>query len=238
MLSGLRQIVPGVFQLSLGVVNVFLLVGDDGATVVDAGVAGSHIRILRALAAVGRQPDEVGNILISHGHADHAGGLAALRRVTGAQVWMHAADARLVRRGLAARCPSDPAAGLLDRAATKLVVQRFPVTVTPAAVDHELEDEDVAPVAGGVTVIHTPGHTAGHLSFLLPAAGGVLLAGDAAAHVLLLRPSVLYENRALGIASLRKLARQDFQVACFAHGWPIRRSAAERFRERWGSANG
>ncbi len=34
--------------------------------------------------------------------------------------------------------------------------------------------------------------------------------------------------------SLRHLCRYDFEVACFGHGPPIRRAAANRFRQRWG----
>lgn len=228
-----RQIVPGVFQISLGTVNVFLLEGEDTITVVDAGGPGAHLGILEALAHLGRQPDEVKNILVTHCHVDHVGGLAALRRSTCAQVWVHAADAGLVRRGLTTR-PLDPSPKRLDRLLARVLLDRLPRTVPPTVVDHELQDGDLVPVAGGLRVIHTPGHTAGHICLLLPTAGGVLLVGDAAAHVGVLRESIIYEDRSQGVRSLAKLATHEFEVACFAHGWPVRRAASARFRARWG----
>ena len=73
-----------------------------------------------------------------------------------------------------------------------------------------------------------------HICLLLPTAGGVLLVGDAAAHVGVLRESIIYEDRSQGVRSLAKLATHEFEVACFAHGRPVRRAASARFRARWG----
>ena len=89
------------------------------------------------------------------------------------------------------------------------------------------------PIAGGLTVLHTPGHCAGQICLLWPPHGGVLLAADAAANTFGLGLSVTYEDRAEGERQLHRLAALDFRVACFGHGKAIIGDAASRFRRRW-----
>jgi glyoxylase-like metal-dependent hydrolase (beta-lactamase superfamily II) len=105
--------------------------------------------------------------------------------------------------------------------------------VEPTPVDHHLSDGQVLPIAGGLRVVHAPGHCAGQVALLWAAHGGVLLAADAASNVLGLRPSPAYEDYAMGVRSLRRLSALDFQVACFGHGKAIVGEAAAQFRRRW-----
>ena len=89
------------------------------------------------------------------------------------------------------------------------------------------------PVAGGLTVLHAPGHCAGQVCLPWLPHGGVLLVAEAAANVFGLGRSVTYEDRAEGERQLRWLAALDFRVACFDHGKPIIGDAASQFRKRW-----
>ena len=213
-------------------VNAFILDSPDGLAVIDAGTPGAEDRILEAVGSIGRHADDVRHILVTHLHGDHIGGLQALRKRTCAQVWMHSADAEPAGRGLVSR-PFTPAS---HANAVVRVALRSPRPVTPVTVSHLIEDGDVLPVAGGVRVIHTPGHSLGHVAFLADVGGGVLFVGDAAAHMTRLGLSMLYEDEELGRQSLAKLARLDFEVACFAHGRPIVGGASGRFCARWGAA--
>jgi glyoxylase-like metal-dependent hydrolase (beta-lactamase superfamily II) len=112
------------------------------------------------------------------------------------------------------------------------ILRRF-ARVDPTPVDHTLYDGQVLPVAGGLTVLHTPGHCAGQVCLLWPRHGGVLVAADAAANVFGLGLSVTYEDQTEGERQLRRLAALDFQVACFGHGKAIIGDAASQFRRRW-----
>ena len=94
-----RPVTEHVFRVSLTMVNVFLIVLPGGLTLVDAGTRRSWPRIAKAIGELGRRPEEVTDIVVTHLHPDHTGGLAAARQATGARVWMHAADARMVRAG-------------------------------------------------------------------------------------------------------------------------------------------
>ena len=105
-----RPVTEHVFRVSITMVNVFLIVLPEGITMVDAGLRRSFPRIARAIQGLGRRPEEVTDIVVTHLHADHTGGLAEAREATGARVWMHPADARLVGAGESRR-PTQPSPG-------------------------------------------------------------------------------------------------------------------------------
>ena len=94
-----RELAPGVHQVPLGGVNAFLLDDGDGLTLVDAGLPGRAERVLAAIQGLGRRPEDVRDVVLTHYHVDHIGGLAALVAATGATVWAHPADAPVVRAG-------------------------------------------------------------------------------------------------------------------------------------------
>jgi glyoxylase-like metal-dependent hydrolase (beta-lactamase superfamily II) len=230
-------LVPGLYALDGGGVNAYLIAADDSLTLIDAGSAGSAERIGRALNSLGYALADITQIVVTHAHADHAGGLAELQAQTRAAVWMHPLDAALVRAGTAMRPSTSPTPGLMNRIIYQLTIAQAPRTVTPASIDHEVEDGVVLPFAGGLQVIHSPGHSAGQIALLWPAHGGVLFAADATINVAGLALFPAYEGLAQGQASLARLATYEFGVACFGHGRPITHSADQRFRARWPGPN-
>ena len=63
----------------------------------------------------------------------------------------------------------------------------------------------------------------------------MLFAADTANTILDLGWHMIYEDLAEGKRTLAKLARLDFEVACFGHAGAIVGSAAQRFRQKWGA---
>lgn len=229
----IEQVVPGVYQVPLGMVNVFFL-DQDGVTIIDSGMPGSAPKILDALSEIGRGPKDVRQILVTHLHADHTGSVKALKNTLGAApLMMHAEDAKLFQQGQIMR-PTRPAPGLLGVLIGGLIGRMGPAKVDPVSVDGTLADGDQVAHTGGLRAVYVPGHTAGHLAFFWPNEGGVLFTGDACSHMRKLSYPFIFEDFETGKQSLHRLAGLTFETALFSHGKPIKGGASEEFRRKWG----
>jgi glyoxylase-like metal-dependent hydrolase (beta-lactamase superfamily II) len=210
------RLAPGVWRIPLApldLLNAFLVEGADGSlTLVDAGGKRAPKKVLDALAGLGKAPGEVTHLLLSHAHSDHAGGARALQEATGGRVLAHEREAVYLREG---RMPTPDGSTRAGRLLARAGGGRF----APVDPDETFVHGALLPLAGGLRVVHTPGHTPGHCSFLHTATG-VLLVGDALFNVRGLRWSVKTPctDIALSRASAARLAELDFDVAGFTHG--------------------
>jgi glyoxylase-like metal-dependent hydrolase (beta-lactamase superfamily II) len=232
----LEAVTEHIYRTQVEDLSLYFIVLPEGVTLVDAGFPGTVPLIEEALHELGLDPCDITDILVTHAHPDHAGGLAEVQRACGttggATVWMHPDDAAMVRKGEAFR-PYAPAPGVHNRTFVEEVISQAPTTYEPASVDREVLPGEEIPVAGGITALGTPGHTAGHLAFLWQGDGGVLFVGDAAKNEDGLAPATIYEDFAQGLEDLAMLAGLNFEVACFAHGAPIVGGASDEFRRLW-----
>ena len=226
----MQQITNRLYQISLGAVNAFVI-EDDGLTLVDTGLPGSTDKIFAALQKGGKNPAHIKRIILTHLHTDHAGNAADIKRRVNARVYAHREDARLLERGVSGR-PMTLTPGLTNKFIYQMFIKSAGNAVQPVTIEEKLSDGDVLPLLGDIKVIHTPGHSAGHVALLLPSEG-VLIAADLCAHVLGLAYSTLYEDRALGQQSLRKAAALSFDTAVFGHGGPLREQANRKLREKF-----
>jgi hydroxyacylglutathione hydrolase len=78
--------------------NCYLLLGTR-PVLVDTGAPGDLKRLLSGLKAYGVAPKDLALILLTHGHSNHAGCAAELRRRSGAHIALHIGDTDLVRHG-------------------------------------------------------------------------------------------------------------------------------------------
>jgi len=224
------QIVEGLWQINLGAVNAFLV--DQGElTLIDTGLPKSEDKIVAAIESIGKKVTDLKHIIVTHCHPDHAGSVAALKRMSGARVYMHPTDAAMVRRGEAVR-PMTPSPGLLRGLMYRLFIPKKPVPLEPCAIDQEINDGTELPIAGGLKAIHIPGQCAGQVALLWPRRR-LLFAADACANMPTFGYALCYESLEDGKKSLRKLAALDFDVAVFGHGGPIRSGASAKFKEKW-----
>lgn len=227
----MKAIAPGVHQLSLGS-HAFLVDGDQGVTLVDTGMPGREGVVAEGLRSIGRSWSDLHAILVTHAHVDHVGSAAAIRRdAPGATLAMSATDAHHARGET-----SPPPPPVADRLGPLRWLFRFVPDPPPVEVDH-LVSETRGPHADGgvpddIRVLDSPGHTPGHLCYLLDRADGLLFVGDAAV-----------ATRSGGVArgpmnrstptfddSLRHLAEFTFDRACFGHSRPLTRGASGAFR--------
>lgn len=220
-----EEIVPGVFGVLKGFGNAFILVDDD-VTLVDAGLARRCDKLTAAVNSIGR---EVTNIALTHHHFDHMGCLSMLG--TGERrIFAHPIDADVVRGDRA--IPGLSVGGVRKLMVTVLRPLLFGGDPPRCRVDCEIVEGDEIPGSGGLRAVHTPGHTAGHVSFIHPAKR-VLFVGDAAANQrrLSLPPPFMTEDMDEAKRSLRKIASFDFDTAVFGHGKVIRGNANATFRK-------
>lgn len=207
-------------------VNSFAFVEDDGSvTLVDTGVRKAPPRIVAGLAAIGKHPEDVQRVLLTHAHPDHAGGAAEMARRTGAPVSVHDGDRSWCEAGEVLAKPKETS--VLGR----LLMRASKPTFEPFEPGPALHDGEVLPVAGGLRVVHTPGHSPGHVA-LLHEPSGVLVTGDSIFNVLRLRlsPKSLCADFQLTRQTAHRLGELDYDVAAFTHGTEIRDNAREQVR--------
>lgn len=188
--------------------NCFLVEDDDGFTLVDVGWRSAPRAIEQTVTRAGHQLTDIARIVVTHAHPDHVQGLAELRRRTNAEVLIHAGDAPWLASG---RVPPSGRCGVLGRTLDKLPLLHW----EPVVADQELADGDRV---GSLRVIHTPGHSPGHI-VLLHEPTSSLLVGDAVFNrgKLSTGHNFLSSDPATRDRTLSKLPRQITAVG-FAHG--------------------
>ncbi|NKJ41776.1 subclass B3 metallo-beta-lactamase [Novosphingobium sp. SG720] len=139
-------------------ISAVLITSPQGHVLVDAGVADAAQSVAHNIEAAGFRLADVRWIVLSHEHSDHAGGLAALKRMTGARLAALPAAARVLETG---KVPTeDPQAAWL---------KPFP----GVHVDRVLRDGDVLATGALRLVAHaTPGHAPGSTSWTWTSCAG------------------------------------------------------------------
>jgi glyoxylase-like metal-dependent hydrolase (beta-lactamase superfamily II) len=154
--------------------NVYLVEAGGDALLIDAGCGLEPGRILARIEASGVDPSRVSQVLLTHGHADHAAGAGVMARELGARIACPAASAAALRAG------DEQASGLAAARAAGGYPPDF--SYPPAPVHRAVSDGDI--IALGpltITAVATPGHSYDHTSYLLRDPGedgGTLFGGD------------------------------------------------------------
>jgi glyoxylase-like metal-dependent hydrolase (beta-lactamase superfamily II) len=217
-------------------VYLYILETAAGLVLVDAGpTSGATARALvRALRALGSSPSDIAAVLVTHGHPDHYGLAASIASRASAVVLLHDDDGDLALAGLT------DAGAVRDREAAWHVHAGVPAAECAPLSDASVSWHEAAPrtaasgrladgdvVAFGerrLEVVHTPGHTAGHVALIEPERGLAFL-GD---HVLpRISPNIALfagdRRNALGdyLRSLRRLPTQERLLGLPGHEGPV-----------------
>jgi glyoxylase-like metal-dependent hydrolase (beta-lactamase superfamily II) len=219
--------------LPFGMVNAFLLTSATGAVLVDTGLPGSERKIEKVLAAAGRSLADLRLIVVTHGHIDHAGCAARLRKITGAPVVLHEADLAYCQGKTPILRPSGFFGRLFKM--TGVIERPFPAVEPDILLSGE-QTLDLSAYGLAGDVLPTPGHTPGSLSVLLE--DGAVIAGDLAASGILLggiafkgwpKPPPFEEDTLQVARSLKILLSKGAKRFYLGHGGPLDAEVIERY---------
>jgi glyoxylase-like metal-dependent hydrolase (beta-lactamase superfamily II) len=224
------ELAPGIEAVgdrSRGWVRAFLVADGKNLTLIDSLADAHPFAILAAIRRMGRSVTDLKRIWVSHAHFSHLCGLAAMRELSGAKVCSHPFEADIVSGDRKAQrvsiVPKRPLRAYIPfQLGLALGLGDHP----PCPVDDALADEQEE---GGLTVLHTPGHTPGHLGFWSEK-HKVLLSGDA----IVTWPELAAGwdsftlNERQRHDSLRRMAALAPEKVGVGHGNPIAERAAER----------
>jgi glyoxylase-like metal-dependent hydrolase (beta-lactamase superfamily II) len=170
----LTAIAAGVVGLRVLLVNVFAIQGPSGWVLVDAALTGADSRIVAwAEEHFGSEPPQA--VLLTHAHFDHVGALEPLLDRWHVPVYVHTEETPYVTGSLEYPPPdSSVGGGIMARLAS--VFPRAPIDIGSRALP--LPADGSVPRLTDWRWIHTPGHTAGHVSFFRET-DRTLIVGDA-----------------------------------------------------------
>ncbi|MEY9211071.1 MBL fold metallo-hydrolase [Thermobifida halotolerans] len=177
-----RHTLPGIHRLGHAHVNLYLVVDDDGVTVVDTGLPATWPLLLRALRKVGAEPEQVRAVVLTHAHFDHLGLAARLRGQWRLPVWAHpeeffvaAHPSQYQHENSRLWYPLRHPGGIPILTG---MVAAGALTVDGVTDLSPLTPGEVLDVPGRPRIVFTPGHTFGHCALHLPEHDAVIT-GDA-----------------------------------------------------------
>lgn len=185
---------------------VYYLTTPSGGMLVDTCFPGKGQAILDELGSLGVQAGDIKHILITHSDVDHIGNAAFLQEKSGAIVWASKTEVPYIKG-------EKPPAGIKN-AIAKVMKPKIPIDIQTFAENGQM---------GDVRVIDTPGHTAGHVSFIFEE---TLLAGDllfSDKGKITPSPAMITWDKEALMGSIKKVAPLKFNLVCPAHGEPVER---------------
>ncbi|MFM1652294.1 MBL fold metallo-hydrolase [Brevibacillus sp. B_LB10_24] len=165
------------------VITPVLLQDERDTILVDCGYPDFVPLLADAASRHGIRLDSLTKLIVTHHDMDHIGSLAALKRAyPGIEIIAHEMEAPYIE-GAKKALRLEQAESTFDvlPAEAKPHAQqfiRFLQSIEPSSVDRTAASDERLPWCGGIDIVHTPGHTLGHISLYLPASK-TLIAGDA-----------------------------------------------------------
>jgi glyoxylase-like metal-dependent hydrolase (beta-lactamase superfamily II) len=232
-------VADGVVRLGTDLVNWYLVEDGGRVTIVDAGAPAYRPQLDRGLAFLGRTTADVAAVVLTHGHSDHIGFAEQVRTELGIPVYVHRDDEELTTTGKAMGKREASLVPYLRRPHAWKLMGHLGTAGKPKPVQQvtTFADGDELDVPGRPRVIHTPGHTSGHVALWLESQR-VLVAGDllctlnplTGARGPQLMPRGLNLSSATMLDSLTRIEKLDAGVVVVGHGEPWTDGTAEAVR--------
>ncbi|SET93996.1 MBL fold metallo-hydrolase [Paenibacillus sp. NFR01] len=162
------QVIMLTIPMNNDEIHPILLKDDDGYTLIDTGVPGGSEALIAAIEGAGARLEDIKRILITHQDLDHIGNLPVLkRRLPEAEILAHPGDIPAITGSKPMIKMTEARLAAMPEA-IRQNTQRFLEQLKTLGDITELNDGDRLPYGGGIQIIHTPGHTPGHISLYVP----------------------------------------------------------------------
>ncbi len=214
----------GIHEIpGMGFSNAYLVETDQqGLVLIDTGTPGKATKVTAYLASIGKKPEDISYIVLTHPDADHSGSAAELKRVTGAKLAIGELDAPRLSGEKKLKETSGMASLTIGLFGAFMRVER----VKPDVV---LKD---GAMVGPLSIIHTPGHTDGSISLYEQNDAifvGDLLRTDGSGNLRLSSASMsrdMDESR----RSVERISRLEFAMLLPGHGKPVEEGASAKLK--------
>lgn len=205
----MKEIAKNVYQISLfprSAINCYVI--DD--IIIDAGINSSGSKILKAV-----KKHKITKHVLTHAHADHQGSSSFICNTLNIPLWTSELE----------KVNAESGNVIYEYPNSKHFIAQFQQRFWAGKghkVDQVLKEGDSV---GSFTVIETPGHSKGHISFFREC-DKVLIVGDTMVNMNLLTtkvglrepPNLFTSNREMNKASIKKLVDLKPKILCFGHG--------------------
>lgn len=238
--AAIENIADGIRHLKIVFVNAYFVDTNDGWVLVDTGLPLNGWRIKAYAETLYGANAKPAAIILTHGHFDHAGSVKDLAEDWDVPVYAHPLEMPYLT-GKSDYPPQDPSIG----GAISQMSRVFPHGgIDLVSRVKEINQDGTIAELPGWNFVHTPGHTAGHVS-LFRESDRTLLAGDALTTMNLdswasqitekpeicRPPAPFTTDWDAARESVEKLAALEPNIIAAGHGQPITENAAARLKE-------
>ena len=199
----------------MGNLNLVLAWDDKNLVLIDAGLPGQTDDIVQAIADAGFRAEDLTHIILTHQDWDHVGCVRDLQKhAPSLQVVAHTEEAPYIDgRKLPIKLEARLAQldTLPDDFRNNMLEWKRTYEDTPVHVAMEVQDGQMIPICGGIEIIHTPGHTPGHIVVYFKE-NKLLVCGDAANVAdgeMVMFNKIHIQDMAQAEQSLEKIKRYD-----------------------------
>ena len=238
------QITEGLSMLEIamtpreGMIYPTLIWDQNNVILVDTGMGmpGQLQKIQEAIDNEGVPFERLNKVIITHQDLDHTGGLNEILKEskTKIEVLAHRDDKPYIQGEKTLVRLNSNFMNLIpenQRKMTKLMFENY----SPVNVNKTLNDNEKLPYCCGLTIIHTPGHTPGHIC-IYHQKSNTLIAGDAMnvkdGQLVGPRKEILDEKSYnLAINSLKKLQKFDIKNIISYHGGLFNNNPNQKIKE-------
>lgn len=217
--------VPTKIMGKTGVINPTLILDKDSLILIDTGFPGQLHQIHEAFDKEGLPFSKLKMIILTHQDIDHIGTISDILKELPGRVKVLAHEEEIkyisgVKKPVKLTKLEDQLEYLPEN--MKIIYENLKSGFqnSKANVDETLIDGQELPYCGGITVVHTPGHTPGHICLYIKQLK-LLIAGDILSikegKLLSSDPNINFDNE-LNMKSIKKLMNYDIETVICYHG--------------------